>query len=262
MHQNIPLPGEESRYRAVANDGAIRFEPVAMPPVLRRLGFSVVLLFAVLPLGVYAALALWLYREGESMPWGVHALGAGFGLLAAVTLGHHAWDNHRFQSSSLIRRGDGTLELHYGRVGGRVRIYTVEEPACLMAVLRQELGGTTGWRQVRDANGATHRERFADCVNIGLYLKGAGTSRRMAFQPLGWLQLLPDELDLHHKHYEPEKNLAATVVALHPLAEAFDRVLAVQTRYHVASRGPVHLDSVQGEAPTILDGPADNGRGA
>lgn len=262
MHQNIPLPGEESRYRAVASDGAIRFEPVAMPPVLRRLGFSVVLLLAILPLGVYAALALGLYREGESLPWGIHALGAGFGLLFAVTLGYHAWDNHRFHSCTVLRRDDGTLEMRYARPGGRVKNYTVAEPACLMAVLHQESGGITGWRRVRDASGAPHRERFADCVTIAIYVKGASTSSRMIFQPRGWLQLLPDELELHHKHYEPEKNLAITVAALRPLAEAFERVLAVQTRYHVASCGPVHLDSVHGEAPRILDRPPESGRGA
>ncbi len=257
MQQEVRVPSDDGRYRAFTGDGAIRFEPVAMAPVLLRLGFSVVLLFSVLPLGGYVTAALWLYHNGESMPWGVHALGLGFALLCVVTLGHHALDNHGFQSSSVIRRANGALELHYGRTGGRTRIYTIAEPACLMAVLRQELGGTTGWRRVQDATGATHRERFADRVTVGLYLKASDASPHMAFQPRGWLQLLPDELDLRHKHYEPEENLAVTVAALRPLAEAFEQVLGVKARYHVAGRGPVHLERVHGEAPTILDGSAD-----
>ena len=76
----------------------------------------------------------------------------------------------------------------------------------------------------------------------------------MAFQPRGWLQLLPDGLDLHHKHCEPEKNIAATVAALRPLAEEIERTLGLPARYHLADRGAVHLNTVHGEAPKILDG--------
>ncbi|MBL7649517.1 MAG: hypothetical protein JNK74_25350 [Candidatus Hydrogenedentes bacterium] len=253
MQQDIQLPGEVNRYRALADDGMIRFEPLEIPTLLRHFGSLVVVLLALLPLAVYAALALGLHRAGESLPWGVHGLGAGFGLLCAVALGYHAWDNHRFRSCTVLRRDNGTLEMRYARTGGRVKIYTVEEPARLMAVLRQESGGTTGWRRIRDESGATRRERFADHVSIGLYIKGASTSPRMVFQPRGWLQLLPDELDLHHKRYEPEKNLAATIAALRPLAQEFEQSLGLPARYHVADRGAVHLDTVHGEAPGILN---------